>query len=125
MTPRRSSPRYGLVAIERMGQDGHPYPYLLPVNAFSSWTMARGAMWSGGPSRSWTTGTASPSRPPPKGKKLKPVTHDTWNAIIVGNKVAQNLKFSEYDGRIPYVPLFNTYIPGVPFVDPNCSILNS
>jgi hypothetical protein len=28
--------------------------------------------------------------------------------------VAQNLKFSEYDGAIPYVPLFNSYIPGVP-----------
>src|SRR5213078_2506239 len=54
------------------------------------------------------------SKKTPKGAKLRPVTHDTWNAIIVGNRVAQNAKFTEYDGVIPYIPLFNSYVPGMP-----------
>jgi len=42
------------------------------------------------------------------------VRHETWNAIIVGNRVVKNERHPEYDGRMPYVPLFNSYIPGVP-----------
>ena len=115
MTPEAIFSTYGLVAVERTGQDGKPYPYLLPVAAFGSWTMARRSMWAGGSIEVMDYWYRQPkSKVPPKGKKLKAVTHDTWNAIIVGNKVAQNLKFTEYDGAIPYVPLFNTYIPGVP-----------
>ena len=42
------------------------------------------------------------------------VEHETWNAIIVGNRVVSNSRHPEYKGKMPYVPLFNSYIPGVP-----------
>ena len=72
-------------------------------------------MWSGGSIEVIDYWYRQPrSRTVPKKSKLGPVTHDTWNAIVVGNKVVQNLKFTEYEGEIPYVPLFNSFIPGVP-----------
>ena len=39
---------------------------------------------------------------------------ETWNCIFVGNIKVKQERYPEYDGMIPYVPLFNTYIPGVP-----------
>jgi len=39
---------------------------------------------------------------------------ETWNAIIVGNVVVKDKPHSEYAGQLPYVVLFNSYIPGVP-----------
>lgn len=39
---------------------------------------------------------------------------ETWNCIFVGNIKVKEERHAEYDGMIPYVPLFNTYIPGVP-----------
>jgi len=72
-------------------------------------------MWGGGSIEVLDYWYRQPkSSKPPKTSKLKPVTHDTWNAIIVGNRVAQNVKFPEYDGVVPIIPLFNSYIPGVP-----------
>jgi hypothetical protein len=115
MTPEAIFSQYGLVATERIGQDGQSYPYLVPANAFGTWTSARRSMWAGGSIEVLDYWYRQPrSTKPPKISKLKPVTHDTWNAIIVGNRVAQNLKFTEYDGMIPYIPLFNSFIPGVP-----------
>jgi hypothetical protein len=43
-----------------------------------------------------------------------PVEHETWNCIFVGNIKVKQERHAEYDGKIPYVPLFNTYVPGVP-----------
>lgn len=44
----------------------------------------------------------------------KPTPMDTWNAIYCGNIRVQWEKFTEYDGAIPYIPVFNTYVPGLP-----------
>lgn len=44
----------------------------------------------------------------------KPVAYETWNAIFIGNVMVKNEAHPEYDGRMPYVPLFNSYLPGVP-----------
>ncbi len=115
MTAEAIFAEYGLVATQRADQAGKVYPYLLPASSFGSWTAARRTMWTGGNIEVLDYWYRQPkSRNPPKVTKLGPVAHDTWNAIIVGNKVAQNVKFPEYDGVIPYVPLFNSYIPGVP-----------
>jgi hypothetical protein len=46
--------------------------------------------------------------------KITRIEHETWNAIIVGNRVVKNSKHPEYSGKIPYVPLFNSYLPGLP-----------
>jgi len=52
----------------------------------------------------------------PKGKMEvgKRTEMVTCNAIIVGNYMVKNDEHTEYNGKMPYVPLFNTYIPGVP-----------
>ncbi len=40
---------------------------------------------------------------------------ETWNAVVAGDAIVQGPnKYPEYEGGIPYVPLFNTFIPGVP-----------
>jgi hypothetical protein len=115
MTPEAIYAQYGLVAVERNAGDGKSYPYLLPGAAFGSWTAARRQMWHGGDIEVLDYWYRQPkSKKPPTGHRLKAVKHDTWNAIIVGNRIAQNLKFTEYEGNIPYVPLFNSFIPGVP-----------
>lgn len=51
----------------------------------------------------------------PKGKVRpgKKTTMETWNAILVGNHMVKNKPYPEYDGEMPYVPVFNTFIPGL------------
>ncbi len=44
-----------------------------------------------------------------KGKKA-----EVWNCIYVGNQMVKNTRHPEYDD-IPYVPLLNTFIPGLPY----------
>jgi hypothetical protein len=44
----------------------------------------------------------------------KPVKFETWNAIFVGNYMVKNKKHTEYRGQLPYIPLFNSYVPGQP-----------
>ena len=39
---------------------------------------------------------------------------ETWNAIFVGNFCVKDMPHPEYEGRMPYVVLFNSYIPGLP-----------
>jgi hypothetical protein len=48
-----------------------------------------------------------------RGKKGEPAKMETWNCIVVGNDVVRDEKYTYYEGAIPYVPLFNTFIPGV------------
>lgn len=49
-----------------------------------------------------------------KGAKGQQSKMETWNVIVVGNEVVRDEKYTYYDGEIPYVPLFNTFIPGTP-----------
>ena len=44
----------------------------------------------------------------------KPVRFETWNAVFVGNALVTRERHPEYDGLLPYVPLYNSYIPGMP-----------
>lgn len=51
-----------------------------------------------------------------KGKPGKPAKMETWNVVIAGNQVVKGpTKYAEYEGDMPYRPLFNTFIPGMPF----------
>jgi hypothetical protein len=48
-----------------------------------------------------------------KGSKF--VRMDTYNVVVAGNIVLRGpLLYKEYKGRLPYVPLFNTFVPGIP-----------
>jgi hypothetical protein len=116
VTPEFALSEWGLVTTEAVGADGKSYPYLMPVGSFGTFDYARRAMWTMGGSIEvidyWY-------RLPKKGAmpedgKIGAVEHETWNAIVVGNRVVKNMPHSEYDGAMPYVPLFNTFVPGVP-----------
>lgn len=73
--------------------------------------------------RSWLTwGTAMVEvwdywyRKPAKKQRSKGGTKmETWNVVIAGNRIVRGpSKYPEYGGVIPYKPVFNTFIPGVP-----------
>jgi hypothetical protein len=50
-----------------------------------------------------------------KGKRGEPTKMETWNVVVAGNAIVRGpFKYKEYDGDLPYVPLFNTFIPGTP-----------
>lgn len=54
-------------------------------------------------------------RKPRLGKNGRVLGFDTYNIIFAGNVAVRGpLKYPEYKGEIPYIPLYNTYIPGVP-----------
>lgn len=42
------------------------------------------------------------------------VRMETWNLVVAGNLVLRDVKYPEYKGRLPYVPLLNTFVPGMP-----------
>lgn len=45
---------------------------------------------------------------------------ETWNVVIAGNMiVAGPVKRPEYEGELPFVPLHNTYVPGLPWGRPD------
>jgi hypothetical protein len=44
----------------------------------------------------------------------EPTPMETRNAIFVGDYKVKDEEHEEYDGAIPYIPLFNTYLPGLP-----------
>ena len=51
---------------------------------------------------------------PPRGRASR-AKFETWNAIFVGNIRGQEREVTRVRrGKLPYVPLFNTYIPGLP-----------
>jgi hypothetical protein len=43
------------------------------------------------------------------------VRMDTYNVVIAGNAIIRGpMKYPEYEGDLPYRPIFNTFIPGLP-----------
>lgn len=44
----------------------------------------------------------------------QPTEMETRNAIFVGNVMVKDAAHDEYEGAIPYVVIFNSYLPGVP-----------
>jgi len=43
------------------------------------------------------------------------VRMDTMNVVIAGNLIVRGpIKYPEYEGSLPFVPLFNTFVPGLP-----------
>jgi hypothetical protein len=110
--PDTATEEYGLECD--FDEDGYPF---FPQGGTS-------VTWNGaGNQRSWLANDQTamievldywykiPKDTPQFGKKTEMVT---WNCIIVGNKVVREEKHEEYGGLLPYVPVFNTYIPGVP-----------
>lgn len=45
---------------------------------------------------------------------------DTYNVVIAGNYIIRGpIKYPEYSGKLPFLPLFNTFIPGLPTGKPD------
>ena len=113
MHPDAIMEKYGLdVSRNEAG-----YPYVRPQTGSGlTYTQEAGH-------RNWLTGDDSYMievidywyRMPKKDPVAGEVTEmETWNCIMVGNFLVKNEMHEEYAGNLPYVPLFNTYIPGVP-----------
>jgi len=110
--PLTITERYSMIVSAKGLPDGSITPWVVgamnPVDADIprpdyNWGPARVEVWD-----YWYR------KPGKLGKKGSPTKMETWNCIVVGNEVVRNEKYGYYDGAIPYVPLFNTFIPGVP-----------
>ena len=108
-------------AMEEFGvdvsRDAAGFPFVRPSTG-NNLTLTR----SGG-TRDWLTGDDShmvevvdywykmPKATPVIGERT---TMETCNAVLVGNVMVRKEEHPEYTGILPFVPVFNTYIPGVP-----------
>jgi hypothetical protein len=114
ITPTTALEDWGL-RIDEYEEDGKTYPYVVHPAAAATY----GGSWHG----SLVSADLRVEvydywyRKPAKNVTIefgKPTRFDTWNAIFVGNVMVKNERHLEYKGVMPYVPLFNTYIPGMP-----------
>lgn len=113
ITPATALEDWGLSIEEGVDAKGDPYPYVVApsdirqahpavLNLQSDLKVEVYDYWY---------------RRPRKNTRVemgKPVKFETWNAIFVGNVMVKNKEHREYRGTLPYIPLFNSYIPGVP-----------
>ena len=103
--------RYGLdVNIDEWG-----YQYVMPFKP--------GYVWDHGSQRDWLTGDEDNMvevidywyrRPKDTPVPGEPTEMMTRNCIFVGNYRVKEEDHPEYGGKLPFVPVFNTYVPGVP-----------
>lgn len=113
MTPTAVTEEFGLDVGMETGEDGMRYPVVKVASDVSGWTVSSRGQNEFGMIEVHDFWYRRPKRGArlEKGKKTP---METWNAILVGNVVIKDEAHPEYDGHMPYVPLFNTYIPGVP-----------
>lgn len=110
MDPFSVMEKYSVDVTAKSMTDGSVMPWITgafdTVSADSrelSWGSARVEVWD-----YWYRKVGT------KGKRGEQAKMETWNVIVVGNAVVRDEKYDYYDGMIPYVPLFNTFIPGIP-----------
>ena len=110
--PQTAMEEYGVeVDIDREGS-----PFVKPAGQRELYTAS-------GPTRDWLAGDDAsmvevidywykvPKDTPKRGQPTEMVT---WNCVLVGNAIVRHQDHPEYGGKMPFVPVFNTYIPGVP-----------
>jgi len=107
---------WGLEVNEFTRDDGTIIPFVQPSGEYPTLTtMARNWLGQMGLEvEVYDYWYKRPVRTKPKGRAYKGVKHETWNCIFVGNVMVKNQRHPEYEGKMPYVPLFNTYVPGLP-----------
>lgn len=110
--PNAAMERYSVEITAKSLSDGTIVPWVVgAINAQGAdiarpelnWGPARVEVWD-----YWYRKVGKP------GAKGQPSEMETWNCIVVGNEVVRDEMYGYYDGEIPYVPLFNTFIPGTP-----------
>jgi hypothetical protein len=116
ITPDTALEDWGLVVECGYDTEGKPYPYIAPspVLMSSYQRVSRNSQLTADlrveVNDYWY-------RRPRKNARIeqgKPVKFETCNAIFVGNILVKNEVHPEYRGQMPYLPLFNSYIPGQP-----------
>ena len=115
ITPSTALEDWGLVVDCSYDEEGRPSPYVVPPILVSQYQRVAQANQLTADLRVevndyWYRKPRDKARI----EKGKPVKFETWNAIFVGNVMVKNKMHREYDGRLPYVPLFNSYVPGLP-----------
>jgi len=126
MTPQAVLAEYGLQCYEVRDRDGKPSLTLLPPISGDSRTGTHsdplqqsshaGSMPGDGTAlmvEVWDYWYREPKDEDSAelGKRTK---METYNCIFVGDYKVKDDPHSEYKGAIPYLPLFNTYLPGLP-----------
>jgi hypothetical protein len=114
ISPETATEEWGLeVAAREDKDDARRYVYVRYAD--KTWEAESTRPWLAGPQQGMLEVNdywfREPAGAVTKGQKTKMQTH---NIITVGNAVVQDRVFSEYEGALPYVPVFNTYVPGVP-----------
>lgn len=107
--PNALTEKYSIEWGVRMNNDGTQMPWVLGL---ADVDLPRADM-NFGPARVqvWDYWFRKPMRLGKAGRRTK---METWNVVVVGNRVVSEYRYPEYDGAIPYVPLYNTFIPGAP-----------
>jgi hypothetical protein len=112
MDPSTVMERYSVEVTAKSMADGTIIPWVVgAVDAVGAdiarpelnWGPARVEVWD-----HWFRKVGKP------GKRGKQAKMETWNVIVVGNEVVREEMYDYYEGQIPYVPLFNTFLPGTP-----------
>jgi hypothetical protein len=107
--PNALCEEYGVNVVPTLTDDGTTIP------------LVEQADWNSRPARPWLyMGDARVEvwdywyrQPVWKGTKF--VRMDTYNVVIAGNYIIRGpLLYREYGGSLPYLPLYNTYVPGLP-----------
>lgn len=119
ITPEQAIEEYGLDLRETTATDGRTYVYAIPPTARNVGSVDISSLSM----RDWLVTEQSgllevhdfwyrlPAEAPTPRQRTR---MDTWNAITVGNYLVKNQKHPEYGGRMPYVPVMNTFVPGIP-----------
>ena len=112
MDPSTVTERYSVDVTLRVLEDGTAMPWVVGALEGVMADFPRPEL-NMGPARIevWDYWYLKPGTP---GKKGQPTKMETWNCIVVGNEIVRDEKYGYYAGTIPYVPLMNTFIPGVP-----------
>jgi hypothetical protein len=115
VSPDTALEEWGLHCAEAKDKNGKPYLYIVSPAYYGAYDTPVASFFMSSDLRIevcdyWY-------RKPRKNARIeagKPVKFETWNAIFVGNYMVKNKRHPEYRGQLPYVPLFNSYVPGMP-----------
>ena len=119
VTPSVALEDWGVCVETGYDSEGQPYPYVTyptPSLASGGYDLLPLSMWNANADMRIEVNDYWYRRPRDSARyeQGKPVKFETWNAVFVGNHMVKNEMHREYRGKLPYVPLFNTYIPGLP-----------
>lgn len=117
MTAEGVMEEWGMEVLSDEEADGNVVPYVVPQDRAAQVTFSQRPREAGQVMQVevydyWYRRPKARQRK--RGRAYQGVQMETCNAIFVGNVCVKNQPHPEYDGRIPYVVLFNTYVPGVP-----------